>query len=149
MNCSDTDGNKQRALSYTHKVLTYIEYRLCLAPFKLLTPHALSTHECVLPPHQRRGVHTTHSPGGEGVGGQYFRKTPDIGLASYSIIPLRVYCTIGKATISERIHNNKSINFKCWRLPLWWRCLRPVLPGEAQSGQHSSCNQYWLYICIV
>ncbi len=40
--------------------------------------------ECVLPPHQR------HSPGGEGGGGSIFWKTRDIGLASYSIIPLRV-----------------------------------------------------------
>ncbi len=32
----------------------------------------------------------THSPGGEGVWGSIFRKTPDIGLASYSIIPLRL-----------------------------------------------------------
>jgi hypothetical protein len=28
--------------------------------------------ECVLPPHERRGRGGTHSPGGEGVGGQYF-----------------------------------------------------------------------------
>ncbi len=43
--------------------------------------------ECVLPPHQRRGVHTR-----QGVGDvvSIFRKTPDIGLASYSIIPLRM-----------------------------------------------------------
>ncbi len=35
----------------------------------------------------------THSPGGEGVGGggSIFWKTPDIGLASYSIISLRSY----------------------------------------------------------
>ncbi len=31
----------------------------------------------------------THSPGGEGV--SIFRKTPGIGLASYTIIPLRIY----------------------------------------------------------
>ncbi len=31
----------------------------------------------------------THSPGGEGGGGSIFWKTPDIGLASYSIISLR------------------------------------------------------------
>ncbi len=42
------------------------------------SPHS----ECVLPP-----------PGGEGVGGLIFRKTPDIGLASYSIIPLRYTTT--------------------------------------------------------
>jgi hypothetical protein len=48
--------------------------------------------ECVLPPsHQRR--RGTHSPGGKGGGGSIFRKTPDIGLASYNIIPLRIYST--------------------------------------------------------
>ncbi len=40
--------------------------------------------ECVLPTH-----HKAHSPGGAGGGWSIFRKTPDIGLASYSIIPLR------------------------------------------------------------
>ncbi len=45
--------------------------------------------EYVLSPHQRGG--DTHSPGGEGVGGgSIFRKTPDIGLASYNKIPLRI-----------------------------------------------------------
>ncbi len=48
--------------------------------------------ECVLPPHQRRGG--THKPGGEGVGGSIFRKTRDIGLASYSIISLRLSLSI-------------------------------------------------------
>jgi hypothetical protein len=46
--------------------------------------------ECVLPQHQRRGRGDNHSPGGEGGGGSIFWKTPDIGLASYSIIFLRV-----------------------------------------------------------
>ncbi len=35
----------------------------------------------------------THSPGGEGGGESMFWKTPDIGLASYSIISLRVQYT--------------------------------------------------------
>ncbi len=43
--------------------------------------------ECVLPPVPKPVG--THSPGGEGVGGSIFQKTPDIGLSSYSIIPLR------------------------------------------------------------
>ncbi len=45
--------------------------------------------ECVLPPHQRRGegVHTRRAVRG---GWSIFRKTPDIGLASNSIIPLRI-----------------------------------------------------------
>ncbi len=61
-----------------------------LPKYQILTPHPLSPSECVLPPHQRRGG-GVHSPGGEGLGGggSIFWKTPDIGLASYSIIPLR------------------------------------------------------------
>ncbi len=39
----------------------------------------------------RRGGGGTHSPGGEG---SIFRQTPDIGLASYSIIPLGHICTV-------------------------------------------------------
>ncbi len=49
-----------------------------------VTPHPLSTQR----------VYPTPAPrtprGGEGVGGSIFWKTPDIGLASYSIIPLRL-----------------------------------------------------------
>ncbi len=41
-------------------------------------------------PHQRRGEGGTHSPGGEGVVGSIFQKKQGIGLASYSIIPLRL-----------------------------------------------------------
>ncbi len=56
--------------------------------FRAIEAPAPSQHrECVLPPHQRRGG------GGGGYTlagrGSIFRKTPDIGLASYSIIPLR------------------------------------------------------------
>jgi hypothetical protein len=43
--------------------------------------------ECVLPPHQSGGGYTL--AGRWGGGGPIFRKRPDIGLASYSIIPLR------------------------------------------------------------
>ncbi len=53
--------------------------------FRVLTPHPISPSECVLPPHQR--VHTRRAVRGWG---SIFRKTPAIGLASYSIIPLRV-----------------------------------------------------------
>ena len=45
--------------------------------------------ECVLPPHQRRGggeVNTRRAV--RGGGGSIFWKRPDIGLASYSLIPL-------------------------------------------------------------
>ncbi len=66
-----------------HKVFTYVEYRAVSGVFQNIDPSPPS--ECVLPPHQRR----THSPGGEGGGESIFWKTPDIGLASYSIISLR------------------------------------------------------------
>jgi hypothetical protein len=48
------------------------------------TPLSSPTSECVLPPHQRRGVHTLRA-----VRGSIFWKTPAIGLASYSLISLR------------------------------------------------------------
>ncbi len=52
-----------------NKVLTYIEYRAVSGVFRTIDPSPPS--ECVLlPPHQRPGG--AHSPGGEGVGGQYF-----------------------------------------------------------------------------
>jgi hypothetical protein len=44
---------------------------------------------CVCPPPAPKAG-GTHSPGGEGGGGSRFWKTPDIGLASYSIISLRL-----------------------------------------------------------
>jgi hypothetical protein len=46
--------------------------------------------ECVLPPHHRRGLHTRRAVRGGGWGATVW-KTLDIGLASYSIIPLRAY----------------------------------------------------------
>ncbi len=63
----------------------------CLASSKILTPTPSSPSECVLPPHQRRGG-GSHSPGGEGVGGQYFgrRRTFDWPDLIYSIISLRL-----------------------------------------------------------
>ncbi len=51
--------------------------------------------ECVLPPHQRRGIHTRRPVRGWGLNNWktpdigLASKKPDIGLASYSIIPLR------------------------------------------------------------
>jgi hypothetical protein len=49
--------------------------------------------ECVLPPQQRRGVHTRRAE--RGVGGSIFCKTQDIGLASYSN-NLSTYITVLK-----------------------------------------------------
>jgi len=96
-----------------HKVLTYVEY----IAVSVLTPHPPSpTSECVLPPHLRRGVHTRRAV--RGVGGQYFWKTPDIGLASCIIISLRsgrnpvyLYCTFD------------FLKFSCFSIFLKYRAL--------------------------
>jgi hypothetical protein len=56
-------------MNCSHKVLTYIEYRAVYGVFRTIDPHPLSLRSA-------RG------------GGSIVRKTPDIGLASYSIIPL-------------------------------------------------------------
>jgi hypothetical protein len=46
-------------LSSTHKVLTYVEYRAVSSVFQNIDPPPPSPpSECVLPPHQRRGVHS-------------------------------------------------------------------------------------------
>ncbi len=68
---------------------TYI-YRVQSSAWRLPNywpPTPSPPSECVLPPHQRRGGgNTRRAVRG---GGSILRKTPDIGLASYSIIPLR------------------------------------------------------------
>jgi hypothetical protein len=52
-------------------------------------PTPSSPSHCVLPPHQRPGGGGGYTHAGRrGGGGSIVRKTPDIGLASYSIIPL-------------------------------------------------------------
>ncbi len=73
---------------FTHKLLTHVEYRAVSGIFQNIDPPPPSPpSECVLPRTKGGGV---HSPGGEGGGGSIFWKTPDKGLASYSIISLRV-----------------------------------------------------------
>ncbi len=70
------DGEEEGRLC--HKVLTYVEYRAVSGVFQSIDPpYPLSTQRVCPPP---------HSPGGEG---SIFWKTPDIGLASYSLSPLR------------------------------------------------------------
>jgi hypothetical protein len=93
-----------------HKVLTYIEYRAVFGVFRTIDPSIPPPQPPQPPLHpasvsSRRtkgGGYTTHSPGGEGVGGSIFRKTPDIGLASYSIISLRLGLTDIKMGIPFR-----------------------------------------------
>ncbi len=58
---------------YKHKVLTYVEYRAVSGIFKNIDPpHPFPASECVLHPHQRRGIHTRRAV--RGLGGQYFRR---------------------------------------------------------------------------
>ncbi len=61
----------------TTKYLHIYSTEQCLASFELLTPHPSPPSECVPP--RTKGGGGTHSPGGEGVGGQYFgrRQTLD------------------------------------------------------------------------
>jgi hypothetical protein len=51
-----------------HKVLTYVEYRAVSGVFQNIdSPPPSPPSECVLPPHQRRGVHTRRAVRGWGV----------------------------------------------------------------------------------
>ncbi len=58
---------------------------------KYWPPHPLSTQRVCTPPRQRRGQHTRQAVRGWG---SIFWKTRDIGLASYSIIILRMRCDL-------------------------------------------------------
>ncbi len=62
--------------------------------------------ECVLPPHKGGGIHTRRAVRG---GGSIFRKTPDNGLASYSIIPLR---------LAPRVEGNEAAGGQTWQVLL-------------------------------
>jgi hypothetical protein len=74
----------------THNVLTYVEYRAVSGVFQNINPLP-HIHPASLSSLRTKGGGYT-SPGGGG-GGSIFWKTPDIGLASYSIISLRLYLT--------------------------------------------------------
>jgi hypothetical protein len=68
-----------------HKVLTYVENRAVSGVFQNIDP---------LPPLHPEGASSPAPKAwGERVRGSIFWKTPDIGLASYSIIPLRQILT--------------------------------------------------------
>ncbi len=72
--------------------------------FQNIYPHPLTAHSP--PPPLVRG--RTHSLGGEGVGGSIVRKTPVIGLASYSIIPLRKTLFYPEWNARKRLHYTAS-----------------------------------------
>jgi hypothetical protein len=80
-----------------HKVLTYIKYRAVSGVFRTIDP-PLPLHPASVssPRTKGRGVHTRRAVRG---GGSIFRKTPDIGLVSYSIIPLRCSATMSEFAV--------------------------------------------------
>ncbi len=87
--------SKGYKLVITKKVLRYVEYRAVSGVFqntKILPPRRppLYPASASYPPTTKAGGGGIHSPGGEGGGGSIFWKTPDIGLASYIIISLRL-----------------------------------------------------------
>ncbi len=77
-----------------HKVLTYIEYRAVSGVFRTIDPPPPLHSAIVSSPAPKAGgggggVHTRRAV--KELGGSIFRKTPGIGFASFSIIPLRSY----------------------------------------------------------
>jgi hypothetical protein len=86
---SNVRGGRASFLGPSTKYLRMLSTEQCLAPSKkkILTPHPLSTQRVCSPPAPKTGGYTL---AGRGVGGgSIYWKTPDIGLDSYSIIPLR------------------------------------------------------------
>ncbi len=58
-NAEDGRGGVGGGHGLSHKVLTYVEYRAVSGVFQNIDPpHPSPPSECVLPPHQRWGVHT-------------------------------------------------------------------------------------------
>ncbi len=79
--------------SWYHKVLTYTEFRAMSGVFRTIDPPPpLHPASVSFPRTKGRGGGYTLA-GRWGGGRLIFRKTPDIGLASYSIIPLRFVLT--------------------------------------------------------
>jgi hypothetical protein len=69
-------------MNYLH---IYVEYRAVPGVFRTIDPPPPLHPASVSSLRTKGAVHTRRA-----VGGSIIRKTPDIGLASYSIIPLRV-----------------------------------------------------------
>jgi len=76
----DRRGYSNLSNALWHKVLTYIEYRAVSGVFRTIWPP---------PPLHPASVSSPTIAGRWRGGGSIYRKTPDIGLASHSIIPLR------------------------------------------------------------
>jgi len=101
----------RRMMGLNHKVLTYIQSSVWRLPNYDPPP---PLHPASVFPRTKGGggVHTRRRAV-RGVGGSIFRKTPDIGLASCSIIPLRIEprlveilaLTVGRSNHLARSHS--------------------------------------------
>ncbi len=78
---------KRKVLEEATKYFTHIEYRAMSGVCRTIDPPPPLHPASVSPPAPKGGGYTF--AGRWGGGGSIFRKTPDIGLASYSIISLR------------------------------------------------------------
>ena len=125
-----------------HKVLTYIEYRAVSGVFRT-PPSPTQLHPASVSSPRTKGEagRYTHSPGGEGVGGgvnPVIRKTPDIGLASYSTIPLRFlpFLPPNYVTVSCRVLNTRTGNWTGHAFP------HSRIPGVLSlNNSHHCCLQ--------
>ncbi len=93
-----------------HKVLTYLEYRAVSGVFQNIDPPPppyIQPASVSSPRTKGGGVPTRRAVRGWG---SIFWKTPDIGLASYSIIPLRSSCSHG--SIKKR-GDARANRFRC------------------------------------
>ncbi len=142
-----------------HKVLTYI-YRVQSSVWRLPNywpPTPSTPSECVLPPHQRRGGGGYTLAGRYRGGGSIVRKTPDFGLASYSIIPLRslVYLPRGRMQIHILYIHSPGRNAWCKYMSPYQSAqhslaaqlqILPRHPDEYLQGDHSFTVSFPLYI---
>ncbi len=108
-------GN-ERINDTDHKILTYVEYRAVSGVFCIDPPPPLHPASVSSPPHQRRGYTRAGRWGG---GGSIFWKTPDIWLASYSVIPPLYWCSARKGGKVQKLR--KTIKIKDGRI---WLSLR-------------------------
>ncbi len=125
-----------------HKVLTYIENRAVSGVFRTIDPPP-PLHSAIVSSPRTKGV----GVGGGGytlagrwksLGGQYFRKTPGIGFASFSIIPLRSYGSSSEWSIGDS------------RMGPWFStlsfCMEYVV---VQWRSFIVCYRYWSLLTYV
>jgi hypothetical protein len=103
---------------------------------KYWPPIPLSTQRVCPPPAPKAGG--THSPGGEGRGGSIFWKTPDMGLASYSIISLRFSPSL---PLSLKFHLNFLISRLVFSLYVAGTLLQLVYASIWERGDGARINK--------